>query len=102
MLKENSQFAQNIRCSQLKPVVWYIVYFVCLSTTGAAELPAAQFDGDLGPLFLSSLHCTDDDQSLLEDCAHDRLGLASCDETSGLAVARCSGTDYSCYTHHYR
>ena len=42
-------------------------------------------------MFLSSLHCTDEDHSLLDDCAHSQLGLAVCDEDSGLAGAKCLG-----------
>ena len=63
----------------------------CLMTniiTGATEMPARSVSA---PLFLSSLHCSEGDESLLADCSHDLLGLASCDETSGLAVARCFG-----------
>ena len=43
------------------------------------------------PMFLSSLRCTDEDHSLLDDCAHSQLGLAVCDEDSGLAGAKCLG-----------
>ena len=46
-----------------------------------------------GPVFLSSLHCTDEDHSLLDDCAHSQLGLAVCDEDSGLAGAKCLGEE---------
>ena len=42
-------------------------------------------------MFLSSLHCTDEDHSLLDDCEHSQLGLAVCDEDSGLAGAKCLG-----------
>ena len=47
----------------------------------------------LGPVFLSSLHCTDEDHSLLDDCAHSQLGLAVCDEDSGLAGVKCLGKE---------
>ena len=66
----------------------------CLMTniiTGATEMPASSIRSVSAPLFLSSLHCSEGDESLLADCSHDLLGLASCDETSGLAVARCFG-----------
>ena len=46
-------------------------------------------------MFLSSLHCTDEDHSLLDDCAHSQLGLAVCDEDSGLAGAKCLGEEGS-------
>ena len=46
-------------------------------------------------MFLSSLHCTDVDHSLLDDCAHSQLGLAVCDEDSGLAGAKCLGEEGS-------
>ena len=49
------------------------------------------------PLFLSSLDCSETDQSLLDDCSHDQLGLASCDDDYGLATAKCFGTLYSHY-----
>ena len=48
-------------------------------------------------MFLSSLHCTDEDHSLLDDCAHSQLGLAVCDEDSGLAGAKCLGEEGSYY-----
>ena len=43
------------------------------------------------PLFLSSLDCSATHQSLLHDCSHVKLGLASCDEDFGLAVVKCFG-----------
>ena len=58
---------------------------------GATELPSAALSDRTGPLFLSSLHCSEGDESLLDDCSHDLVGLASCEDTSGLAVARCFG-----------
>ena len=51
-------------------------------------------------MFLSSLHCTDEDHSLLDDCAHSQLGLAVCDEDSGLAGAKCLGRDGKCFEQH--
>ena len=47
-------------------------------------------------MFLSSLRCTDEDDSLLDDCAHYQLGLAICDEDFGLAGAKCLGKEGSC------
>ena len=41
------------------------------------------------PLFLSSLDCSETGQSLLDDCSHDQLGLASCDDDFGLATVKC-------------
>ena len=61
--------------------------------SGATELPSAAVSDSTGPLFLSSLHCSEGDESLLDDCSHDRVGLASCDDTSGLAVGRCFGKE---------
>ena len=58
---------------------------------GATPLSGSQIGGSSGPVFLSSLHCTDEDHSLLDDCAHSQLGLAVCDEDSGLAGAKCLG-----------
>ena len=49
-------------------------------------------------MFLSSLHCTDEDHSLLDDCAHSQLGLEVCDEDSGLAGAKCLGEEGSYFT----
>ena len=54
-------------------------------------MPASSISNMSAPLFLSSIQCSEGDESLLADCSHDLLGLASCDETSGLAVARCFG-----------
>ena len=51
-------------------------------------------------MFLSSLHCTDEDHSLLDDCAHSQLGLAVCDEDSGVAGAKCLGRDGKCFEQH--
>ena len=61
--------------------------------SGATELPSAALSDRTSPLFLSSLHCSEGDESLLDDCSHDRVGLASCEDTSGLAVARCFGEE---------
>ena len=44
-----------------------------------------------GPLFLSSVDCSETDQSLLDECDHETLGLASCDVDFGLAVVKCFG-----------
>ena len=66
---------------------------------GAVELDAVSQTSSTAPLFLSSLHCTEGDQSLLEDCSHDRLGLASCDDDEGLAVAKCFGEGILEYDH---
>ena len=62
-----------------------------LVPTGAAVRPASQDIMDSTPLFLSSLRCSEDDRSLLHDCPHVQLGLASCDAESGYAAARCIG-----------
>ena len=64
-------------------------------TTGAMELSSSPSEASSGPLFLSSLHCTEEDQSLLDDCYHDLLGLAVCDGNFGLARAKCFGKSYS-------
>ena len=48
-------------------------------------------------MFLSSLHCTDEHYSLLDDCTHSQLGLAVCDEDSGLAGAKCFGKEGECF-----
>ena len=61
--------------------------------TGATPQLGSHFGSSFGPLFLSSLHCTDEDHSLLDDCAHSQLGLAVCDEDSGLAGAKCLGEE---------
>ena len=42
-----------------------------------------------GPLFLSSLQCTDNHESLLYDCSHDQLGVASCGDGFGVAMVKC-------------
>ena len=79
----------------LTPVVnrpeisFYDKYFILI--IGATEMPASSISNMSAPLFLSSIQCSEGDESLLADCSHDLLGLASCDETSGLAVARCFG-----------
>ena len=49
-------------------------------------------------MFLSSLHCTDEDHSLLDDCEHSQLGLAVCHENSGFAGAKCLGEEGSYFT----
>ena len=49
-------------------------------------------------VFLSSLRCTEKDQSLLEDCAHTQLGLAECSVTY-LAGAECLGKIRSRFLH---
>lgn len=69
----------------------YNIYFGAFSPTGATRLPPSQFETGSDLLFLSSLDCTDEDHSLLNDCAHDRLGLATCGDDLGLAVAKCYG-----------
>ena len=66
-------------------------------TVGAIELSSAQSEASSDPLFLSSLHCTEGDQSLLDDCYHDPLGLALCDENFGLARAKCFGESVPTY-----
>ena len=60
-------------------------------------MSASSISSVSAPLFLSSLHCSEGDESLLADCSHDQIGLASCDETSGLAVARCFGEKNYCF-----
>ena len=64
---------------------------ISIFNIGGTELPASQSEASSDPLFLSSLHCIEGDQSLLDDCYHDPLGLATCDETFGLARAKCFG-----------
>ena len=61
--------------------------------TGASEHQAAAITTSSGPLLLSSLECTETDTSLLHDCTQDALGLATCDDDSGLAVVKCFGND---------
>ena len=51
-------------------------------------MPATSISSVSAPLSLSSLHCSEGDESLLADCSHDLIGLAKCDEASGL---RCLG-----------
>ena len=68
----------------------YLPLFFCI---GASKVSPSQFETGSAPLFLSSLDCTDDDHSLLNDCIHDRLGQATCDDNSGLAVAKCYGNE---------
>ena len=75
-------------CSNKLSFLTIIVYLI---STGATELSGSQFGTSSGPLFLSSLRCSDDHQSLLDDCTHTRLGLAACDDNSGLAGAKCFG-----------
>ena len=60
---------------------------------GATPLFGYKSEASSVPVFLSSLHCTDEDHSLLDDCTHTQLGLAVCDENSGLAGAKCLGKD---------
>ena len=57
--------------------------------SGATELESASLTTSTGPLFLSSLDCSETDQSLLDDCSHNQLGLASCDDDFGLATVKC-------------
>ena len=59
--------------------------------SGALEIEPEGFTTSTGPLFLSSLDCSETDQSLLDDCSHDQLGLASCDDAFGLANVKCFG-----------
>ena len=54
---------------------------------------STRFTINAGPLFLSSLYCSETDQSLLDDCSHDQLGLASCDDDFGLATVKCLGNN---------
>ena len=56
--------------------------------SGAIKLESTGLT-DIFPLFLSSLDCSERDQSLLDDCSHDQLGLASCDDSFGLATVKC-------------
>ena len=69
------------------------IYRGALSPSGATRLPPFQFETTSDLLFLSSLDCTDEDHSLLSDCTHDRLGLATCGDDLGLAVAKCYGNE---------
>ena len=52
---------------------------------------STDIDTSSGPLFLSSVDCSETDQSLLDECDHETLGLASCDVDFGLAVVKCFG-----------
>ena len=54
-------------------------------------MEATAFSDGLVPIFLSSLDCMGTDKSLIDDCYHDQLGLASCDDNFGLAVVKCFG-----------
>ena len=64
---------------------------MCISLPGPTPLFGSHLEASSVPVFLSSLRCTDEDHSLLDDCAHSQLGLAVCDEDSGLAGAKCFG-----------
>ena len=55
------------------------------------RLAASLLSANSGPLFISSLDCSDGDRSLINDCSHDQLGLGSCDTDDGLAAAKCFG-----------
>ena len=55
---------------------------ISLLITGTTAMPATSISSVSAPLFLSSLHCSEGDESLLADCSHDLIGLAKCDETS--------------------
>ncbi|CAI8040121.1 Fibrillin-1, partial [Geodia barretti] len=65
---------------------------VGFSTDGASELQGTDVTTSSAPLFLSSLDCDEMDQSLLYDCSHDEVGLASCDDF-GSAVVKCFNID---------
>ena len=80
MVRNHQQSFQNV-------IVNFTVYFL----SGATPLSGSQIVASSVPMFLSSLRCTDEDHSLLDDCAHSQLGLAVCDEDSGLAGAKCLG-----------
>ena len=67
------------------------LFFPPFNQLGATPLLGSGFEASSVPVFLSSLHCTDEDHSLLDDCAHSQLGLAVCDEDSGLAGVKCLG-----------
>ena len=58
---------------------------------GATELPSSVITTSSKPLFLSSLDCTEGHYSLLDDCSHETLGLASCSDDFGLVVVKCFG-----------
>ena len=69
-----------------------------LFLSGATPFLGSQMGTSAVPVFVSSLHCTDEEHSLLDDCAHSQLGLAVCDEDSGLAGAKCLGK----WSYHFR
>ena len=66
-------------------------YVFTFSFSGATVEESTGIDTSSGPLFLSSVDCSETDQSLLDDCDHETLGLASCDVDFGLAVVKCFG-----------
>ena len=70
---------------------YFQIFFKQVFSTGASKLVPTLFSKRTGPLFLSSLDCSETDQSLLDDCSHDQLGLASCDDDFGLATVKCFG-----------
>ena len=66
-------------------------YVFTFSFSGATVEESTDIDTSSGPLFLSSVDCSETDQSLLDECDHETLGLASCDVDFGLAVVKCFG-----------
>ena len=76
----------------------YIYLFFFYKLPGASSQVGQHIGAVSVPVFLSSLRCTDEDHSLLDNCAHSQLGLAVCDEDSGLAGAKCFGEECSSFT----
>ena len=66
-------------------------YVFTFSFSGATVEESTDIATSSGPLFLSSVDCSETDQSLLDDCDHETLGLSSCDVDFGLAVVKCLG-----------
>ena len=65
--------------------------FKCIMIAGATHIEATAVSESLVPIFLSAMDCMETDKSLLEDCHHDEVGLATCDDDLILAVVKCFG-----------
>ena len=81
--------------SQLVEVIRVANYVFTISFSGATVEESTDIATSSGPLFLSSVDCSETDQSLLDDCDHETLGLASCDDGFGLAVVKCLGISHA-------
>ena len=69
------------------------LFFISWTKSGAVHIPdSSVFGTTSSPVFLSELVCSDNAHSLLYDCAHFQLGLATCNENFGYAAAKCFGT----------